>query len=139
MKPNILVGAVVIVAVIAGIAVYISRIPASPATADNKGSQSAITATSTVSSGTPDISTSTTTTPGYTIAQVASHNSSTDCWSAIGGNVYDLTSWISRHPGGKQAIISLCGVDGSAAFTKQHGGQGRPASELATFLIGPLK
>jgi hypothetical protein len=75
---------------------------------------------------------------GYTMAQVAAHGSASSCWSAINGKVYDLTRWIGRHPGGSAAILSLCGRDGSAAFNDQHGGQGRPASELASFYLAPL-
>lgn len=75
---------------------------------------------------------------GYTLAQVAVHNSSSSCWSAINGKVYDLTSWINQHPGGKSAILSLCGKDGSAAYNDQHGGQRRPANELAGFYLAPL-
>jgi cytochrome b involved in lipid metabolism len=75
---------------------------------------------------------------GYTMAQVAAHSSASSCWAAINGNVYDLTSWVNQHPGGPGAILSLCGTDGSDAFNGQHGGQRRPASELAQFLLGPL-
>lgn len=75
---------------------------------------------------------------GYTMAQVTAHNTQSSCWTAINGSVYNVTSWISQHPGGAQAIISLCGTDGSAAFNDQHGGQRRPASELASFKIGAL-
>lgn len=74
----------------------------------------------------------------YTLAQVASHNSAASCYSAINGSVYDLTSFVSRHPGGAAAIKSLCGVDGTAAYNNQHGGSGRPASELASLRIGSL-
>ena len=45
--------------------------------------------------------------------EVAKHNNASDCWSIIDGNVYNLTSWISQHPGGQAAIKSLCGIDGS--------------------------
>ncbi len=74
----------------------------------------------------------------YTMAQVKAHASASSCWSAVGGSVYDLSAWIKRHPGGSQAILSLCGIDGTAAFNAQHGGQSRPASELAAFKIGTL-
>ncbi len=74
----------------------------------------------------------------YTLAQVATHNDSSSCWSAINGFVYDLTSWISNHPGGEGAILSICGKDGSNAFNNQHGGQGRPENILETFKIGTL-
>ncbi len=89
--------------------------------------------------GTTGSSAATATNSGaYTLAQVATHGSQASCWTAINGKVYDVTTWISQHPGGQQAILSLCGKDGSAAFNGQHGGQARPASELATFLIGTL-
>jgi cytochrome b involved in lipid metabolism len=52
--------------------------------------------------------------------------------------VYDLTAWISKHPGGERAILSICGKDGSAAFNDQHGGQRRPANELSGFKIGTI-
>lgn len=75
---------------------------------------------------------------GYSLADVQQHSSPSDCWAAIGGSVYDLSPWIDQHPGGAQAIIGLCGQDGTDAFAAQHGGQSEPAQELATFRIGSL-
>jgi cytochrome b involved in lipid metabolism len=75
----------------------------------------------------------------YTSAQVATHNNSKDCWAAVNGNVYNLTSWISKHPGGEQAILSICGKDATVAFNGQHGGQTKPENILSTFFIGTLK
>jgi cytochrome b involved in lipid metabolism len=75
---------------------------------------------------------------GYTMDKVKANNSATNCWSAINGNVYDLTRWISSHPGGSGAIRSLCGTDGSAEFNGQHGGSGTPQARLAGYLLGPL-
>ena len=75
----------------------------------------------------------------YTLADISAHNTALSCWSAINGKAYDLTSWINQHPGGSQAILSICGIDGSAAFNAQHGGQSRPEQELASFYIGDLK
>ncbi len=74
----------------------------------------------------------------YTMAQVATHNSTASCYSVVSNTVYDLTPWIYQHPGGSSAIKSMCGVDATAAFSGQHGGQARPASELAGFEIGTL-
>lgn len=74
----------------------------------------------------------------YTAAQVATHASASNCWTIVNGSVYNVTSWISQHPGGKQAIVSMCGRDASASFDSQHGGQRRPESELASFKIGVL-
>ena len=75
---------------------------------------------------------------GYTLEKVKANASAASCWTVIKGNVYDLTKWIGSHPGGESAIISLCGVDGSAAFASQHGGKSKPESRLAGYLLGPL-
>ncbi len=80
-----------------------------------------------------------TTLGSYTLAEVATHNTSASCWTVVSGNVYNVTSWISAHPGGSGAIKGMCGVDASSAFNGQHGGQSRPVSELAGFKIGVLK
>ena len=77
-------------------------------------------------------------TSGITMAEVAQHNSPSDCWSAIDGKVYNLTQWINKHPGGPTVIKSLCGKDGSAGFNGQHQGQKRPADELSRFLVDTL-
>ncbi|MGB4076265.1 MAG: cytochrome b5-like heme/steroid binding domain-containing protein [Minisyncoccia bacterium] len=75
---------------------------------------------------------------GITLAQVATHASRTSCWSAIHGSVYDLTSWIPKHPGGEGAILSLCGIDGSEKFNRKHGSDTKPPLILAGFKIAPL-
>ena len=75
---------------------------------------------------------------GYTMAMVKTHASEASCWTVISGNVYDLTKWISQHPGGSGAIKSLCGTDGTAGFLGQHEGKSKPASRLSGYLLGPL-
>jgi cytochrome b involved in lipid metabolism len=76
--------------------------------------------------------------PGYTMAQVKANNSRQSCWTIIDNYVYDLTRWINSHPGGASAILSLCGVDGSAAFNSQHENQSKPAVRLDSYKLGPL-
>lgn len=88
-------------------------------------------------SATPSASPSSTI-KGFTKEEVAQHNSSSSCWTIINGDVFDLTQWISRHPGGAAAIRGLCGIDGSRAFGNQHEGQRDPARELAKYFIGRL-
>ena len=53
-------------------------------------------------------------------------------------NVYDLTSYVSSHPGGSAVIKAICGKDGTAAFSGQHGGAKTPTSVLASFKLGAL-
>lgn len=74
----------------------------------------------------------------FTLAEVQQHNTSGDCWTAIDGKVYDLTTWEDKHPGGAERIVSLCGTDGTAAFTGQHSTQEEPNETLAEYQIGVL-
>lgn len=74
----------------------------------------------------------------YTMAMVRKHKTPSSCWTVIKGNVYDLTKWINRHPGGPTFIKQMCGKDGTLDFTSQHGGQSSPAAYLKEFKLGPL-
>jgi cytochrome b involved in lipid metabolism len=74
----------------------------------------------------------------YTMAQVKANKSAAKCWSVINEKVYDLTAWINAHPGGDDAIISLCGTDGTQDFLAMHRNQSKPESRLSAFLLGPL-
>lgn len=73
-----------------------------------------------------------------TQSEVKKHSSGSDCWSVINGNVYNLTSFVQRHPGGVGAISALCGRDGSLAFKNQHGQSTQPNTVLAGLLLGKL-
>lgn len=75
----------------------------------------------------------------YTMASVATHNSKDSCWTVINGNVYDLTGWISKHPGGAGNILKICGIDGTAAFEGQHGGSNHAGSTLTEYFLAPLQ
>jgi len=74
----------------------------------------------------------------FSMAEVASHSTRSDCWSAINGSVYDLTSFVNRHPGGASRIISLCGIDGSTAYNRQHERSRSAQSMLGLLKIGSL-
>jgi hypothetical protein len=82
--------------------------------------------------------TPTSTVAGYTMTQVRANDSARSCWTAIDGFVYDLTRWISNHPGGSGAILFLCGTDGTNAFKAQHENESRPAIRLDIYKLGPL-
>jgi cytochrome b involved in lipid metabolism len=73
-----------------------------------------------------------------TAEEVALHSTATDCWSVVNGNVYDLTSFVNRHPGGSGNINLMCGKDATSAFTGQHGSGGKANNELSNLLLGPL-
>lgn len=85
-----------------------------------------------------DIPDTSPTTSGYTLAEVQLHADASSCWTAVDGKVYDLTSFIKKHPGGAKNIMKICGIDGTTAFEKQHGGENRPENTLDGFYIGDL-
>lgn len=85
--------------------------------------------------------TPTTTDSSITTSQVALHNTSSDCWVIISGNVYNATSYIPLHPGGPDKIISLCGQDATTAFTTRGGKGPHPAKAqdvLNNYYVGNL-
>lgn len=72
----------------------------------------------------------------YTAAEVAIHKSSSSCWSIVNDKVYDFTSWIEKHPGGPEAIIKICGIDGTDILHKQHGMS--KDSMISKYYVGDL-
>ncbi len=75
----------------------------------------------------------------FSAADVAQHANASSCYVNVGGNVYDLTSWIAQHPGGSEAILGLCGTNGTDAFARQHGSNAKAQAALASFMIGTLR
>jgi cytochrome b involved in lipid metabolism len=88
--------------------------------------------------GATDGTTGGTTDGGITVAEVLKHNSASDCWSVVNGNVYDLTSYVSQHKGGEAVIKAICGKDGTKSFSGQHAGEAKPKTDLSSLLVGPL-
>lgn len=106
--------------------------------------ESTNTASSTITTNTDTATASTTgsvassTVKTYKMSDIAMHKDSSSCWTAISGEVFDLTTWIKQHPGGDKAILSICGIDGTKAFEGQHGGKAKIEMKLETFKIGNL-
>jgi predicted heme/steroid binding protein len=91
----------------------------------------------------PDAPTVIEPTVSYTLSDVAEHDSAGDCWLAINGKVYDVTDYISSHPGG-QAILEGCGKDATTLYENRPMGSETPHSasartELEKYLIGDLE
>jgi cytochrome b involved in lipid metabolism len=59
--------------------------------------------------------------PRFTAAEVAEHNHIDSCWLIIHDRVYDVTSYIPRHPAPLRTITDYCGGESTEAFrTKEH-------------------
>ena len=53
--------------------------------------------------------------PDYTIEEISKHNTLDDAWVVIDNNVYNITRFVSAHPGGK-IIFKYIGTDATIAF-----------------------
>jgi cytochrome b involved in lipid metabolism len=73
----------------------------------------------------------------YTREEVAKHNTETDCWMIIDDKVYNITSWIPYHPGGK-IIMDHKGADGTVKF-ESVGHSHRARDVLDSLQIGYIK
>ena len=73
-----------------------------------------------------------------TMEEVGRRNTREQCWTVVDGVVYDVTSFVQRHPAGAGDIIDMCGVDASDDFLGQHDGQAEPEKWLETLKIGVL-
>ena len=158
MSKNVIAGIVALVIVLVGAGAYVASINDADDKTETVMQSTTPTTTDTAPTTTPSVTPSVTATPtatttpvgtatptptptptaktSYTMAEVATHNSRSSCWTAVNSGVYDLTAWIAKHPGGPAAITKICGVDGSKQFNEQHGGQAQAEAALAGFKIG---
>jgi cytochrome b involved in lipid metabolism len=72
------------------------------------------------------------------MSELAQHRTSADGWIAVRGNVYDVTKFIRRHPGGAEVLSPYLGRDGTAGFNDNHS-YISPERKLGKFLVGPLQ
>merc|ERR1712227_346500 len=52
----------------------------------------------------------------YSRKEVSAHCTEQDCWLIIHNQVYDVTSFLEEHPGGKEVLLALAGSDATNAF-----------------------
>lgn len=74
--------------------------------------------------------------PAFSLTEVAKHSSPNDCYLIINNNVYDVSSFVDSHPGGRQKIISNCGAEVTGIFTGIHSNQAWDL--LAKYKVGTL-
>ncbi|THH26596.1 hypothetical protein EUX98_g7598 [Antrodiella citrinella] len=54
------------------------------------------------------------------LQQVGEHNSTQSCWVIIKNKVYDVTEFLSEHPGGAKIILKYAGRDATSAYEPIH-------------------
>jgi cytochrome b involved in lipid metabolism len=78
----------------------------------------------------------------FTMAEVAKHDRTGDCWMVIAGVVYDFTSYLPQHPSDPAIVTPWCGKEATEAYRTKT--KGRPHSGyadglLAKYRIGKLQ
>ena len=58
------------------------------------------------------------------LADVESHASKEECWLSIEGKVFDVTSWLPKHPGGTAILFRQCGKVADKSFNAVHAARG---------------
>lgn len=53
--------------------------------------------------------------PCFTREEVFQHRKKNDCWIILSGEVYDVTSWLSKHPGGTRLLLHYGGEDATVS------------------------
>lgn len=74
----------------------------------------------------------------YTWQEVAKHNKEDDMWVIINDQVYDITKWVSKHPGGVEVLRLTAGRDITVAFDNYHPFTPKAAEVLPKYHIGVL-
>ncbi|KAI5201802.1 hypothetical protein E4T39_05045 [Aureobasidium subglaciale] len=75
----------------------------------------------------------------FTREEIEKHNSEDDCWIVVDGNVYDATSVLEWHPGGKATITNHAGKlsqETSESFESIH--DGYAYKKLAECILGTV-
>ena len=71
----------------------------------------------------------------YTEEEVAKHNSKESCWCIANNNVYNLTPFLKRHPGGEFVLLSK----GGGNVTQQYKWHSKHAKNLwKNYKIGEI-
>ncbi|KAI6247636.1 L-lactate dehydrogenase (cytochrome) [Erysiphe necator] len=61
--------------------------------------------------------------------EIAKHNSKKSCWVIIHKKAYDVTEFLSNHPGGSEIILKFAGKDATSEFEPIH-----PSDTLQKYL-----
>jgi len=73
----------------------------------------------------------------YMLEDISKHSTKEDCWTAINGEVFDVTNFISKHKGGDK-ILFACGIDATDIFTGKSP-MSRVHSAFAVKLLSSMK
>lgn len=73
----------------------------------------------------------------YSLNDVSKHDQLVDCWMVIHEQVYDLTTYLPKHPTTLKVILPFCGKEASHAYDTKN--RGKPHSSEASELLGKYR
>ncbi|MFH0928334.1 MAG: cytochrome b5 domain-containing protein [bacterium] len=73
-------------------------------------------------------------TGSYSMFEINKHHTPYDCWLLLDQQIYDVTSYLSGHPGGSGEIEPYCGLEATQAFATK-GSEGEAHSFFAKMLL----
>lgn len=76
--------------------------------------------------------------PSYSLWEVCQHSSVDDCWIVLKDVVYDVSRYVTKHPGGRHILMEVAGTDATRDFSVA--GHSAGAQELTLdFVIGSVR
>ncbi|XP_053386747.1 acyl-CoA 6-desaturase-like [Mercenaria mercenaria] len=72
-------------------------------------------------------------------SEIEQHKTKDDRWIVIGGEVYDVTAWSNKHPGGSRLIGHYAGQDATEAVGAFHNNETQVKKYLKTMHVGTVE
>lgn len=69
----------------------------------------------------------------FTLAEISKHSSVKDCWLIVNSKVYDVSSYISKHPAPESVMIKYCGKNADIGWNTKD--KNKPHSRSATKML----
>ena len=69
--------------------------------------------------------------------EVIKHNKRENCWTVVDNLVYDVTTFVPHHPGGKKILLGA-GRESSELFHRHHKSLDLPGTKVSKLCIGRI-
>ncbi len=109
---------ITLIAIVIFVGVFIVLMFIAPSKKPNLNKNTDLGVTNTSTSNSPKENTNNNV--ALTMQEISTHSDSNSCYLLIKDSVYDVTSYIGEHPGGKRKILNKCGQEVTSVFASIH-------------------